>query len=444
MKNLKRIFYILIISSSIFVNAKGQTHTPRYNTSLGVHTNGYYEYLPQGYNNSEVYPLIVFFCGIGELGSGNETDLPKVLANGTPMQIRNGTFPTSFNVRGKNFKFIVITPQFTQNPSAQEISEVLDNIVSRYRVDLNRIYLTGLSLGGGMVWRYASNSKAYADRIAAIVPVCGAEWINSNGGDFIAQAKLPVWATHNNGDNVVSVESTNNNVNNVNNAPHIPTPSAKKTIFETAGHDAWTKTYDLNFKENNNNIYEWMLTYKRDIASPLPVTGLSFNVQKNQTSALLQWSTVSESNNRGFVVERSSNGTSWDSLAFVVSTSPANGAQYSYTDLNPGSNSVYYRLKQVDIDGHFSYSVIRMISFNSSAKISVYPNPVRSSFKIISEKPIDVNAKAFIYNYSGKLVRKLNSNELNNPVNVNNLLSGNYFIKLENGDEKIQVSFIKI
>lgn len=449
MKNLsftgKARFILVLPLLFIFIFSQAQTNTPKYNTSIGPRSNGYYEYLPLGYNNNETYPLIVFFCGVGELGSGNATDLPKVQANGTPNQIKNGTFPTSFTVGGESFKFIVITPQYTQNPTAQEISALLDNLVSTYRVNLNRIYLTGLSLGGGMVWRYSSFSKAYADRVAAVVPVCGAEWINSTGGDYIAQAELPVWATHNSGDNVVSVENTNNNVYNVNAAPHQPSPSAKKTIFDQTGHNAWSKTYDLTFKENNLNIYEWMLTYERGITGPLPITGLEFSAVKQNSTAKLAWSTTSELNNAGFEIQRSTNGTSFDSIGFVSASTLPSGANYSFIDNNPVGTRVYYRLKQVDVDGlRFTYSTIKYVDFSSDGKTMIYPNPAKSIINISSTHEFSPATIATIYSYSGRVIKKILYRNLINGIDISNISKGNYFIKIEDGSAKFQLSFIKI
>ncbi|HAO04873.1 MAG TPA: hypothetical protein DCQ15_09365 [Chitinophagaceae bacterium] len=123
-------------------------------------SNGYYEYLPQGYwnNPDEKFPLIIFVHGIGECGNGT-SDLGKVLVHGTPKQINNGSFPTSFNVNGQNFKFIVLAPQFTGWAAYIQMNDVINYAVSHYKVDLNRIYLTGLSMGGGCVWEYAGYSQ---------------------------------------------------------------------------------------------------------------------------------------------------------------------------------------------------------------------------------------------------------------------------------------------
>jgi predicted peptidase len=155
--------------------------------------------LPQGYSpsGSQLYPLIIFVHGEGELGPGTPASLPSVLVNGTPLQIRQGIFPTSFTVNGQTFKFIVLSPQFNQWPTEATLDTVITYAVQHYKVDVSRIYLTGLSMGGGVVWQYAGNNSVYANRIAAMVPICGASWPDVGRADIIAAGDIPVWATHN-------------------------------------------------------------------------------------------------------------------------------------------------------------------------------------------------------------------------------------------------------
>src|ERR1700754_4543104 len=118
-------------------HAAAQTLTPRY-ISTCVHSQGFYEYLPAGYDpaSSKKYPLIVFFHGIGELGNG-VSQLPEILDNGIANLIGNGTFPKSFTVSGQTFSFIVIMPQFTNWPGAADAASVLDYAVAHYNVDPN-------------------------------------------------------------------------------------------------------------------------------------------------------------------------------------------------------------------------------------------------------------------------------------------------------------------
>ncbi len=275
---VRRIFlalFIIIIS----LNLPAQVQTARY-ISTNPKSNAYYEYLPQGYdpNGTTKYPLIVFIHGMGELGAGTSSTIQAVLNNGTPRQIYQGVFPTSFTVNGVVTRPIVISPQFTEWPWASDINTLLDYLVTNYKVDIKRIYLTGLSMGGGVIWDYVNFSAAYANRIAAIVPICGASWPNQNGANIIAAANIAIWATHNDGDPTVTVNNTINFVNYVNAAPIAPTPLAKKTIFSSTSHDAWSRTYDLNFKENNLNVYEWMLGFSKNAVTNLaPIVNAGAN-----------------------------------------------------------------------------------------------------------------------------------------------------------------------
>ncbi|HEY6915489.1 MAG TPA: alpha/beta fold hydrolase, partial [Paludibacter sp.] len=201
-----RKLQLLIITNFLFVTSfcYSQVLTPR-PTSISGTCGGYYEYLPQGYstNTSQNFPLIVAVHGIGEIGNGT-TDLGNLLNCWTaiPRLIANGGFPVSVSVGGQSFSFIVIAPQFNQWPYASDVNAVVDYAVSHYRVDQSRIYVTGLSMGGGSVWDFAGN---YPTKAAAVVPVCGAASSDPTRAQAIANAKLPVWATHNQNDPTVSV-----------------------------------------------------------------------------------------------------------------------------------------------------------------------------------------------------------------------------------------------
>ncbi|UAY51509.1 carboxylesterase family protein [Ferruginibacter albus] len=274
MKNKLRLAGIAMLLMCLFsTKIFAQVQTPRYNTSMTSQSNGYYEYLPQGYNTgSDKYPLLIFVHGIGELGDGSSSQLSKVLANGTPKQISQGIFPTSFTVGGQSFKFIVLSPQFINWPAPGDIENIINYAIQHYRVDQSRIYLTGLSMGGGVVWEYAGNNAGYANRVAAMVPISGASYPDVGRANIIAAANIAVWATHNNNDPTVASSNTTGYVNNINNAPIKPNPLAKMTIFNASVHDAWTQTYDFNFRENGLNVYEWMLQFKRSTSGGTTTT----------------------------------------------------------------------------------------------------------------------------------------------------------------------------
>ena len=260
----------LILTLFFLTSVFAQTHTPRY-ISMAPHTNGYYEYLPKNYeaNGTKTYPLILFLHGGGEIGSGDSAALRLMLQAGLPGLIHSGRFPASFNVNGQSFSFIVISPQFeyaAKEDLLSSIETIFSYVLQHYKVDPTRLYLTGLSVGGGYTFDYAGKSPAIANKLAAILPIAEASTPDHARARVIAGSNLPVWATHNDRDPEIPASVTEAYIGFINEAPS-PNPLAKKTIFSGNVHDAWSKTYDPVFKENGMNVYEWMLQYRR-----LPVT----------------------------------------------------------------------------------------------------------------------------------------------------------------------------
>ncbi len=219
---------------------------------------------------------------------------------GPGWQIINGKFPASLSVNGQTFKFIVILPQFSSGASPSNVDQVITYLISHYQVDSNRIYLTGNSSGGGYCWDYPGASVQYGNRVAAVVPTCAAASYSYQKALNIAAANLPVWATHNAVDNTVSPNITRSFVNGINSVPSPPTPLAKMTIFQDVGHNCADSTFNTTY---GLHIYNWMLQYSR-ASSTLSVSGLDLKASnKDDNKVELDWSTYSETNNRGFEVQ---------------------------------------------------------------------------------------------------------------------------------------------
>jgi poly(3-hydroxybutyrate) depolymerase len=144
---------------------------------------GYYEYLPGGYTGgSAEWPVVVFLHGLGEIGNGT-TQLSRVLAHGVPYNINNGA----------NYPFIAISPQSPGEWNVASLDAMIEFVKGTYRVDPDRIYLTGISLGGGGTWNYA---KAHPEKLAAIVPIATSASV-TNGPRLV---DLSTWAFHSWGD----------------------------------------------------------------------------------------------------------------------------------------------------------------------------------------------------------------------------------------------------
>ena len=388
-----------------------QVQTAKYIT-INSNTHGYYEYLPEGYDasGSEKYPLLVFLHGQGDLGNGR-SDLSSLLKNGPPRYINEGKFPASFIVNGHEFRFLVISPQFENEPSSADVNEVLDYAEENYKVDPERIYITGTSMGGGATWEYcASGNLSYIQRLAGIVPVCGKSAPDRTKANRIADNGLPVWAFHNNGDNVVPAAYTINYIQYIRERTSASNPVIRMTIFDADGHDAWTKAYDPDYEEENMNMYEWLLQYAREGSAegPLPVVLSDYRAsltsdQKN----LIAWSTTFEQNNSYFTIERSQDGISFQEIARIPASNASGGSAYSYTDEDPLSDISYYRLSQTDLNGKTTRFEIISVNNRSAAEklFTVYPNPASDYLQVTLDNEATGGLRISIVDQNGRNVK---------------------------------------
>lgn len=433
------------------LRASSQAHTSRY-VSMISNSNGYYEYLPTGYNSSslQTYPLIIFIHGYGQLGDGSGAELSKVLWFGLPQVIDQGRFPGSFTVNGQTHRTIVISPQFKSWPTAADINGVLNYIVQHYKVNQNRIYLTGMSMGGGTTWDYAGSNSVAAGKLAAIVPVCGASAPDNNTANVIANANLPVWATHNEGDPTVPVSNTNLFVQYIN-TNYPPTPAAKKTIFDRNVHDAWTQTYDPAWTEDGMNIYQWMLQYSRgQIALPVVLTSYDVSLRNAAaTSVAVTWTTAQENQNKHFTIERSTNGTDFMMLAEVRATNNSSGSRYEYIDQTPLPGISYYRLSQTDFNGSRELFDVKQVNVSNitAGKFHLFPNPAGNNLTVRLSDSYSGKLQLRIVSIGGQLMHTLELTKitglLQQEITIGSLPAGNYVLQIHADGISHSTTFLK-
>ncbi|NLF39325.1 prolyl oligopeptidase family serine peptidase [bacterium] len=191
----------------------------------------YLLYLPGAYGTrtTQEWPLMVFLHGSGERGGS----IDKVKKQGPPKLI----------AEGRQYPYIVLSPQCPSGEwwSADLLMPLIDEIIATYRVDTNRIYLTGLSMGGFGAWRLAGE---YPWKWAAVVPICG----GGNPNDAWRMRRLPFWVFHGAQDNVVPIAESQTMVD----ALKKRGADVQFTIYPDAKHDAWTATY------TNDALYAWL------------------------------------------------------------------------------------------------------------------------------------------------------------------------------------------
>ncbi|CAN5799231.1 hypothetical protein BH11BAC3_BH11BAC3_12120 [soil metagenome] len=148
----------------------------------------------------------------------------------------------------------------------------------------------------------------------------------------------------------------------------------------TADFDPGLGVYNLiNGLSNNEAAFVWKLG---DVV--LDVKLLSFNGKNEGVENVLNWTTASETNNDHFEIERSPNGISFNSIGAIKGVGNSSTQQhYSFADQQPKTGNNYYRLKQVDVDGKFSYSKTITINNNENKPfVTIYPNPTSGNSAI--------------------------------------------------------------
>ena len=193
----------------------------------------YVAYLPAGYDSQpNFWPTIIFLHG-----ACNDEDLEKLKKFG----------PIKFALSQKDFPFIAVAPATAEGWDVRLFDDFLKRIQRQFRIDRNRIYLTGMSMGGHATWRLA---MVYPNRFAAIAPVSGA-------GSPQAAAKLlrrlPIWVIHGETDMVVPVELARRMIR----ALEQVRGNVKSTIYPNRGHDAFIPAYD------DPQLYQWFLSQTR-------------------------------------------------------------------------------------------------------------------------------------------------------------------------------------
>jgi hypothetical protein len=178
------------------------------------------------------------------------------------------------------------------------------------------------------------------------------------------------------------------------------------------------------------------ISFERAVA--LPLTLNSFNGAVINNSVQLNWSSGREENLAAYIVEKSTDGVKWQTLSTVPAVGNSNSTEeYNTIDLNVAVVN-YYRLKQVDIDGDYTYSQIIRIRSNTKEKagIRLYPNPVINEATVTINSETKLAAHIKVYNQSGiklnHLQRQLIAGSNNIPIaGINRLPAGSYFIIVE-------------
>ncbi len=201
------------------------------------------------------YPLVLFLHGADERGSDNRSQLkymPEWLA-AADARARYPCFLVVPQCRGDKLwvetprAFDRSAPRQAPGPQMQVVINILDEVLNSFPIDRQRLYLTGLSMGGYGSWDVGTR---LADRWAAVAPICG-------GGDELYADRLvgvPVWAWHGDADDVVPVTRSRRMIQAIRQAGGEP----KYSELATVGHDSWTPAYT-----DPQGLLPWMFAQRK-------------------------------------------------------------------------------------------------------------------------------------------------------------------------------------
>ena len=172
---------------------------------------------------------------------------------------------------------------------------------------------------------------------------------------------------------------------------------------------------------------------------PLPVKLLGFTAEKASNNVLLRWQVTNEEKNARYEVEHSLDGTKFEKVGTVnASTGVTNNYQFTHAYPNRAKAN-YYRLKQVDFDGKFSYSPVRLVKFTGNNVMTITPNPASNFIKVYAtQSPLNIS----IFDQGGK---KMASHVLTNgmiQINISGLAKGAYTIVADSQGERVETKRI--
>ena len=220
----------------------GAAQTAEHATMRVTYEYDYLLQLPEGYRDgNQRWPLVLFLHGLGERGK----NLELVKKHGLAKAIEQGT----------RYPFIVVSPQCPDDEwwNVLALEALLDHVAEKYRVDPDRIYVTGLSMGGYGTWALA---QRHPERYAAVVPICG-------GGEVRHAPELrnlPLWAFHGAKDFTVPLKRSQEMIDAIKAAGGSP----QLTIYPEGGHNVWDETYA------KPELWTWLLAQKRGFPPQKP------------------------------------------------------------------------------------------------------------------------------------------------------------------------------
>ena len=169
------------------------------------------------------------------------------------------------------------------------------------------------------------------------------------------------------------------------------------------------------------------------LCSSLPIELLTFTAERQFNDVAVNWTTATEINNDFFSIERSPNGNDWEVIGTIKGAGNSiHETDYVFIDKNPLTGTSYYRLKQTDFNGDYSYSAVESVHFSDYA-VRVFPNPAKHYFQVRSDRPIQ---KCVLLSVLNQTVSVFSNSDI---LDVSDLPRGSYLLRVFFSEYESQV-----
>jgi hypothetical protein len=180
--------------------------------------------------------------------------------------------------------------------------------------------------------------------------------------------------------------------------------------------------------------------------STLPVVCTNFTVQQKLQQVQLSWSTASATNNKGFEIERSTDGTRFNTIAFVAGIANSSTVNnYTFMDQTSAAGVYFYRIKQVDLSNTFSYICnTKKITVQQKNKLyELYPNPAKNTLTLKNVTNNNENLTVDIIDFNGRVLTTMKNIKANQQIQIGHLQIGSYILKITSNKVIEHSTFIK-
>lgn len=226
----------------------------------------------------------------------------------------------------------------------------------------------------------------------------------------------------------------------VDNQPELAVTRWDGTMWKDHGNGSWGGTTANGWVETSGVVTSFspFTLASTTTNNPLPIELTYFEATEKGSQVDLNWETASEIDNDYFTIERSADGVNFEAIDKVLGAGNSSQAiDYKTIDYNPLNGVSYYRLKQTDFNGEFTYSEIEVVKFTSSSDITIYPNPVKD---ILNIEGVQFDDVVSVYSIDGKIVFTGNVSSINTEEYSNGVYQ--LVVEHSNGTKEV-LKFIK-